>query len=635
MASEKEDLNQVLEVTSNEEIQNAMSCMLVKVQEFCGKFDQNILMQSGTVPEKFIQNEYVQSELGSYAIFYAMVKAGYFDTPREPGSGLRALQATCRGFDSINNLLFGNPSRPGTAAGQQLDLRRLPILRDAMNTAGEILDQAEGKEGGKGSRKTKKKGRKGRKSRRHYQKGGVGGTYLNLLCRGLALAVFGSLTYGASVAAASYKLPSNFISLSTALANLLIQSNVIKDACDTTTGLTVRYLGSFVGLTQTCETIALENELQLANLSAYVSAMIVAVPGSAAILSWKSVSDIICDLIEKFFEAGTSVCSAAGRTAGQGVEETRKSIRRFLGFKIDQVSFELAHRRVSEYPVFDETVDAIAGAEENNEVITKGIIKMLVEARPAPKPFTLADLNNVITKFQEADAQRPAGGQIASIGYGIFARLVKATLGRDLSSPENIVRALQANTDFGDYFYECTKYPAGVNPDQVRGTPYEQPADAAQEEERRQAEELAAQEEERRQAEELAAQQQPLTATGNTATSSTATSSTATSSTAAQQQAAQQQRQPGLTRRRSSEGESKQDVDEVGIEGRERGAKRQHMSVDPNGGGRRRRRRTSKAKKHHKKGKKAHKSRKGKKAKRKTKKHHKKGKKAHRKSRKH
>ena len=259
------------------------------------------------------------------------------------------------------------------------------------------------------------------------------------------------------------------------MANLLIQSNIIRDACDTTSGLTVRYIGSIVGLSQTCETIALENEVQLANLSAYVSATVVGGGLGVAGLTWGSVSDIICDLIKKIFKAGTYVCSATGRATGMAM----KSIGELFRTRIDQVSIELANRRVEEYPTSDETVDAIKAPEtkENkeaiNEVITKGIIRMLVEDSE-DKPFTLADLNNVITKFQEAyDPEEPtARSEIASIGYGIFARLVKAATKGDgaLESPENIVEALQANTRFKDHFYECTKYPAGVNPKRLPDT---------------------------------------------------------------------------------------------------------------------------------------------------------------------
>ena len=126
-----------------EDMENALSCMLLQVQEVCKMYRSNILMQSGTDPERFIQREDIQTELGSYALFYAMVRAGHFDAEGQPGSGLKELEVSCPDLKSIDNFLFGNPNKLRTAQGKPVPTEDLPILRDALETAREIMGKAE------------------------------------------------------------------------------------------------------------------------------------------------------------------------------------------------------------------------------------------------------------------------------------------------------------------------------------------------------------------------------------------------------------------------------------------------------------------------------------------------------------
>ena len=191
--------------------EKALTCLKSRIEDFCETFDSQILMQSGSRPEDFIRSEFVQSEIGSYLIARALSE--------DPES----FSTACDGR-AIERLFTG-----GNAIKIDGTDERFAILAEANTIAEAILRERSSKAGGNSSRKTKKKGRKGRK-----QRGGALSTQLieKAICYALTAAIFYGVLQTLGMAATTVGLPPSLTGISGAFADLLIQGNLIKNACE-------------------------------------------------------------------------------------------------------------------------------------------------------------------------------------------------------------------------------------------------------------------------------------------------------------------------------------------------------------------------------------------------------------------
>ena len=577
----------------------ALICLKARIEDFCKIFDSRVLMQSHTDPVIFLRSEVVQCEIGSYLVARALSE--------DPESFTTA----CNG-GAIERLFIGQNAIKIDGSDE-----RFTTLAGAKGIADEIIDERSSTAGGNSSRKTKKKGRKGRKGRK--QRGGALSTQLieKVICYALTAAVFYGVLQILGVGAAALGLPPSLTGVSGAFADILIQGNLIKNACGGSASVAMNYIGSFAGITQTCETIALENEVQLSNLTAYVATIVGLTAGSAATITFNSVYKVVCEIVRGI----TQVCGTSAEYASQ-------SFAQLLTGKINELALVQLGNMVTDYP--DLNNEMVEGG--NAEEIAPGIIKSLVDnirADPSTAMFESGDMVSLITNLQDL-----------LVKQAFTQSALHALRKVDASDKKAVERALFSDKSrFMRFYSDCIKYHNCEKPKDVdskeAAEEVRQRSPTRQERSRqllatedpadeRQAEQLAA----RREAEQREAAQREEQARQEAARVE------AEQALAAQQQAlaAQQQAAPAQQtlgrRRRDDEGNAPEPKRAAkSTEGNEEG--------NASGGRRRRRRRTSKAKKHHKKGKKAHKSRKGKKANRKTKKHHKKAKKAHRKSRKH
>ena len=309
-------------IPEEQQVQQALlagHCFMEKVRAFCESFSiddkgnlkpgSDMMMQSGETPEQFIRRNDVQSQLGAYAIFYAMAEAGRIDpdTPTEQVVG--AINAKCDA-GAINRLLFGDKNKGELLSGTGISTKDLPILARSMEIVEEIkAEAAKAKKGGKGSRKTKKKGRKGRKSRKYRQTGGnLNALFLRILCNALTLALFYySAVYASKGAVAAGFGPISLTGMSSALANILIQGNLIRSACSDSFSIGLNLASSFFG-GQTCEAIALENEVNLGNLTTYIASVLGVGVGALGLRTYDEVYEMVCRIVK-------SIGNWCGRTS--------------------------------------------------------------------------------------------------------------------------------------------------------------------------------------------------------------------------------------------------------------------------------------------------------------------------------
>ena len=594
----------------------ALACLQIDLDEFCKEVAPILYSRIGQPDQDdYIRTDYVQTQLGTYAVVKAMSEAGWIGGD---------FNAVCGNTRSLDNLLYGH-LRSGAEKRPALDLTSVPILAKYMEDAAAINAIASGKAGGKGSRRTKKKGKK---SRKYRQKGGaIRDLLIRILCNALTGAIFYGIAISASKGAGAMGLPTTLTGMSGALANLLIQGNLIKSACGDSASIGVHWMGSWVGVTQTCEAIALENEVQLANLTAYVATALGVSVGSIGTKTYDQVYAVVCRLINSIVE----LCSR-----GTG------SIANMINGRVDFLALQELNEEIGSLPELSDEIVARDDAAQ----LSQGIIKTLAE-------YVKANPRNNITPASLLAVKKNLESERVKGAFVLSAKSVLDTVGvDDLAALGKALTEDEGPEGFMPFFRECVKHrncqpepsssflgrigfgPTAKNDGSVKhsaedvsreernrrllvtANPAEERQAAAVEAARRQAQqadirlqhaEAERVQREQQQAEaEVAVQVQPTVAAPQTL---------------------------GRRRRDDSEEErrlrARRDPDETkASDSDEEGAMIE-------GGRRRRRRRTSKAKKYHKKGKKSHKSKKGKKANRKTKKHHKKANKSHRKSRKH
>ena len=208
-------------------IESLKACLLsgLTSDDFCDTV--NILMQSIQTPGARIADDRVQAKIGIYILTRALSE--------NPNTFSAQIANACGGRGSItalDTLLgYGRGGRTG-----MLDTRNLPIIAEAIKIAEETISLDSNKKIRRGGKKSK-----GTKKRRliKKQKGGtIRGTTVKMLSYAITAGLIGGAVLGGQQLVAGMGVDATLTGISKALAELLVQSDIIKGACEGTAEIT-------------------------------------------------------------------------------------------------------------------------------------------------------------------------------------------------------------------------------------------------------------------------------------------------------------------------------------------------------------------------------------------------------------
>jgi hypothetical protein len=407
------------------------ACLLSKLtsDDFCDTV--NILMQSSQDPSKRVADDRVQAKIGIYILAKAL------SDDSDAFSALIASKCGGRGnINALDQLLgFGAGGRTG-----KLDTTQLPIIAEAMEIAEDVMSYGPNKKTRRGGKKSK--GTKKRRSIKKQKGGTIRSATVKMLSYAITAGLIGGAALGSQQLVAGMGVDATLTGMSKSLSELLVQSDIIKNACSGTGEVTGRYILSFAGLAQTCSDIAMTNELQLANLTSTVTSAVGFATGITSGVVFSNLSSAIERGINEAIDKGT--CATANMMRNYRIQQ------------INEVETTEALHTVTSFS--DLTPEILNGdAKQATHSIMKALItygeEYAVEARRK------IDINQAVILMQniegiENDAQRMNA-------YMTIQKLAKYALDSLIKGApheftrDNIVSALMDYPRFKNFINNC------------------------------------------------------------------------------------------------------------------------------------------------------------------------------------